>query len=584
MELIRNHIEIREIAAICIAAFLAGSICLFGETFPAAAAFMTVMLSVSTIHIYLLPLVAGGIALHMGQGVFIYGDLLATVCLSLFFLFFHRRNFSLNQRTAVGAAFLVFFNLLAYYRADMLFLLRPDLLAKELLTFCIYLRAFHVVGAILCKGKGLQCFSREEISLSLALLTVSFIGTVHVYEVAFSLWLFLILSVLCQKGLQQAYTITVLTAIYSLCLGETSWVLYGCLFAGLTAAWYAAEWIDVKYRKTVMGTVVFFALSGVESTYLYGFAAVIAAFFAVPQNFFKKAGCRIEERFMPEALSEKDLQHLAIARDLQKKRDAFVSLSRLYGRELEGKQILSYQFAGMARTIDQLQADLQGRRNLTAAGGRLAKVSVGQASYSFDEVSGDTMAAFAFDEHHLALVISDGMGKGKQASAESKMVVSTLTRLLQAGFDVDLAMKTVNGILMTGSDGERFATVDLAIIDRAKGRAKIYKMGAATTFIKHNGRVSMLKRQALPAGITSGLDLEYIDIKLRKGDLLVMVSDGVIDCDRQDFNCDWLRSRLLEIGSRDPETVAELIVNKAAEKYGIHERDDLTVMTAAIGV
>jgi serine/threonine protein phosphatase PrpC len=63
-----------------------------------------------------------------------------------------------------------------------------------------------------------------------------------------------------------------------------------------------------------------------------------------------------------------------------------------------------------------------------------------------------------------------------------------------------------------------------------------------------------------------------------------MVSDGVTDCDRKDPACSWLRERLLEIGSRDPETVAELVVNKAAEKYGIRERDDLTVMTAAIGV
>jgi stage II sporulation protein E len=268
---------------------------------------------------------------------------------------------------------------------------------------------------------------------------------------------------------------------------------------------------------------------------------------------------------------------------LQKKQEAFRSLGRLYGQKVEGKQIVSYQFMGMARTIDRLLADLQGKADL-AGDHPLVKVSVGQAAYSFDTVSGDSMAAFAFDDHRLALIISDGMGKGRVAAEESKMVVETLSRLLQAGFDVDLAMKTVNGILMTGNEEERFATVDLAIIDRAKCRAKIYKMGAATTFIRHDGRVSMLKRQALPAGITSGLDLEYIDIKLRRGDLLVMVSDGVTDCDRKDYNCNWLRARLLEIGSRDPETIAELIVNKAAEKYGIHERDDLTVMTALIGV
>ena len=164
------------------------------------------------------------------------------------------------------------------------------------------------------------------------------------------------------------------------------------------------------------------------------------------------------------------------------------------------------------------------------------------------------------------------------------MVVNTLSKLLQAGFDVDLAMKTINGILMTGNEEERFATVDLAIIDRKKSRAKIFKMGAATTFIKHGGRVSMLKRQALPAGITQGLQLEYIDIKLKKGDVLIMVSDGVTDCDHKDPNCDWLRERLLQIRSKAPETIAELIVNKAAEKYGIRERDDLSVIVAAIGV
>ena len=333
-----------------------------------------------------------------------------------------------------------------------------------------------------------------------------------------------------------------------------------------------------------MGSVLFLAVSSTGGIFLYGFTVAIVVFMVMPDWIFTKWGCIVEERCMPENFTEKDLQYLAIGRDLEKKKEAFISLGRLYGKGVEGKQIVSYQFMGMARTIDRLQEDLRGKKDKVAAGGKLMKISVGQASYSFEEVSGDSMAAFAFDDHCLALMISDGMGKGKRAAEESKMVVTTLSRLLQAGFDVDLAMKTINGILMTGNEEERFATVDLAIIDRAKGRAKIYKMGAATTFIKHDGRVSMLKRQALPAGITSGLDLEYIDVKLKRGDLLVMVSDGVTDCDRKDFQCNWLRSRLLEFGSRDPETIAELIVNKAAEKYGIHERDDLSVMTAAIGI
>lgn len=197
-------------------------------------------------------------------------------------------------------------------------------------------------------------------------------------------------------------------------------------------------------------------------------------------------------------------------------------------------------------------------------------------------MSGDSCLSFSFGHNKQALIISDGMGKGSRAQAESRLVVVTLARLLEAGFDVDVAMKTVNAVLMAGNQGDMFATVDLAIIDKESGRAQIFKMGAASTFVKHEGRVSALKRPAPPVGILDGVKLEYIDVKLKKGELLVMVSDGVTDCDRQDPECQWLRQRLSEIGSRDPETVAELIVNKAAEKYGIRERDDLTVMVAAI--
>lgn len=143
-------------------------------------------------------------------------------------------------------------------------------------------------------------------------------------------------------------------------------------------------------------------------------------------------------------------------------------------------------------------------------------------------------------------------------------------------------MKAVNAMLMEGNRQEMFATLDLAVIDKESHKVQIFKMGAASTFVRHDGKVSMLKRPALPAGIVDGVKLEYIDVRLKRGDLLVMVSDGVTDCDRKDPDCTWLRNRLSEIGSRDPETVAELIVNKAAEKYGIRERDDLTVMVAAI--
>lgn len=169
----------------------------------------------------------------------------------------------------------------------------------------------------------------------------------------------------------------------------------------------------------------------------------------------------------------------------------------------------------MARTVDSIIDDLSGKGESSRKEKGMA-ILVGNASYAFGQISGDSCLSFSFGKNKQALVISDGMGKGSRAAAESKMVVTTLSRLMEAGFDVDLAIKTVNAILMADS-GEMFATVDLAVIDKGTGRAQIFKMGAASTFVKHGDQVSMLKRPAPPAGIVDGLKLEYIDVRLKKG-------------------------------------------------------------------
>ncbi len=583
MEFVGNRIDGGAIAAVVLTAFLAGRVNLLEGTFPVAIAFVTVMLAVSTIYIYLVPVIAIAMCLYGGQGVFFYGDLLTVTFTGLFFLFFHRQNFSINQRTSIAAAGLVLFNWLSYAIADMLFLLRPETLIKEMILVAVYIRVFNTAAKAICSRKQQTQMSGEKVAAAFEILLITFIGAIGISQIVFPLWVLLAAAVTYNSGLKEGISLTVFAAVFWLCQGGSQWNVFVCLWAGLIIGWYGAAMIDSRYRKTVLAIAVFLATASTGGSEIYGIGAAMAVFIALPASMIVGTGCMLRQWFMPEPATEKDLRYIAIEKELAKKKEAFVSLGKLYGSGVEEKQIISYQFMGMARTIDKLMEDLQGRRP-SAGEGRPLTLSVGQAFYSFEEISGDSMAAFPFDKDNVALIISDGMGKGSRAAEESKMVVTTLSRLLQAGFDVDLAIRTINGIVMTGNDDERFATLDLAVIDRRRGRAKIYKMGAATTFMKHNGKVSMLKRQALPAGITGGLDLEYIEVKLRKGDILVMVSDGVTDCDRKDPNCQWLRDRLLEIGSRDPETIAELVVNKAAEKYGIRERDDLTVMTAAIDV
>jgi len=95
-------------------------------------------------------------------------------------------------------------------------------------------------------------------------------------------------------------------------------------------------------------------------------------------------------------------------------------------------------------------------------------------------------------------------------------------------------------------------------------------------------------------GIVDGLKIDFVSLKLQPGDQIVMVSDGVTDSaryaegqdgggeDDADNGCKWLQEAVRLIKSKDPNTMADLIINKAVENYGVREKDDLTVISAVI--
>ena len=582
MEFIGNQIHGKTIFATLTVAFFLGRISLFGGTFPAAAAFITVMVAVSTVYIYLVPILAAAMLSVGGVNGDFYGDMMAMVFCGIFFLFFHRQRFSINQRTAVTVAAVVVCNCLYYAASHLLYLLDVKMLVQEALAVVVYIRVFNTTAKMVFVGKEQQGISAEKAGLALMILVVSCIGALEQAVLTGCLWILTVLIIQYCKGTEAALAAAAAEAVFCRCQGIAAADFFVSIMLATVLSWFLAGLVDGKYRKGILAMVMFLATAAFGTEMVFSAAPAAALFMAVPQNLLMKCWCAGEERLMPETVSEADLHLTAIKGDLRKKKQVFSALSKMYAGDMGSRQLVSCQFAGMARTVDGILRDLQGQGLQGRQRVRRQSVPVGEASYAFDAISGDSSLSFSFGKNKQAIVISDGMGKGSLAAAESKMVVTTLSQLLEAGFDVDLAVKTVNGILMTESSGDMFATVDLAIIDQETGRTQIYKMGAASTFVKHEGKVAMLKRPAPPAGIVDGLRLEYIDVRLKKGDLLIMVSDGVTDCDRKDPECQWLRERLGQIGTRDPGTVAELIVNKAAEKYGLRERDDLTVMVAAL--
>ncbi|MCL2673859.1 MAG: SpoIIE family protein phosphatase, partial [Defluviitaleaceae bacterium] len=111
------------------------------------------------------------------------------------------------------------------------------------------------------------------------------------------------------------------------------------------------------------------------------------------------------------------------------------------------------------------------------------------------------------------------------------------------------------------------------------GEAEFCKIGAATTYLLRGGSVSTIRSTSLPIGILSNVEPEMHTRKLKSGDVIVMVTDGVCD---SDASVGWLSDLLSSLTSRTPQDIADIIVNEAAKRAGDIIKDDMTALVAKV--
>lgn len=198
-------------------------------------------------------------------------------------------------------------------------------------------------------------------------------------------------------------------------------------------------------------------------------------------------------------------------------------------------------------------------------------------------ISGDTCSVVNLEHGKMLMMLSDGMGSGKQAANESKLAVNFLERMMAAGFDVDAAVKTVNSMLLLRMPEESFATVDMAVIDAFSGEAEFLKIGSAPSFVKRVREVTVIKSATLPIGILNQIEIEPVKMALVPGDIIVMVSDGISELgqrglDRENWVANFLRRQSVSY----PQELADKLLQQALEMAGGKARDDMTVLAAIV--
>lgn len=198
-------------------------------------------------------------------------------------------------------------------------------------------------------------------------------------------------------------------------------------------------------------------------------------------------------------------------------------------------------------------------------------------------ISGDLFDYFFIDDNNLVFTIGDVSGKGVP-SAIFMGVAQTIIKNKAVLKRADVIVESANIELCTTNYHQFFLTLFLGVLNMKTGVLTYCNAAHDFPFIvKSDGTVTEInKTHGLPLGLFPERGYKTSEIKLRRGDTIVLYTDGVtelLNSENEEFSYNRLRSYLGRLSGMSPE---ELIKNIDArlDKYknGVQQSDDISLL------
>lgn len=200
-----------------------------------------------------------------------------------------------------------------------------------------------------------------------------------------------------------------------------------------------------------------------------------------------------------------------------------------------------------------------------------------------EKYSGDSYSFGQNKVGEYVTIVSDGMGSGPEAGLESEAAIELIEKFMEGGFSEGTMLNAVNSIMgMKFSEDEKFTTLDMNSIDLYTGESEFIKVGASMSFIKRGSEVEVINSSSLPFGILDDININPIKKKVKQGDIIVTISDGVIDIDKANIgDYSWI-VEYLNGEQNNPEVISREILEKAKKKCNDRVLDDMTVVVSKL--
>jgi len=171
---------------------------------------------------------------------------------------------------------------------------------------------------------------------------------------------------------------------------------------------------------------------------------------------------------------------------------------------------------------------------------RIEGVIYGRLYHSATEaakVGGDFYDIFEIEHGKVGIIVGDVSGKGIEAAALTSIVKNTIKAHAYEDGTPALIMAKANDLLLKTSPASIFVTVFFGVLDTETGKLAYCSAGHPPAIIKREtGSVVLLAKHSPVVGAFSRMNYRSGKETLRKGDVLIVYTDGIIEARRdRDF-------------------------------------------------
>lgn len=219
---------------------------------------------------------------------------------------------------------------------------------------------------------------------------------------------------------------------------------------------------------------------------------------------------------------------------------------------------------------------------------RLPGVEFGHLYHSATEaarVGGDFYDLFELDNGRVGIVIGDVSGKGLEAAAFTALIKNTIQAYAYESTSPASIVAKTNDVILKSTPDSMFVTLFFGILDSKTGHLRYCSAGHPPVLLKMRGfKASLLNTNSPVIGVMKDLAFVNDEITIRKGDVLIGYTDGVVEAryDGQFFGEEGLISLIESLENSDVASLPGQVFGRIASLTKGKLSDDLAILCLSL--